>query len=97
MKNGTTAKSKRAKPAPDAPAKKGRKRSPPSSGFARWLDNLVDKKGNPIPLETVAEEVGISASSLYQIRRGEQGVSLATASALIEYSKGALTLADFSA
>jgi DNA-binding XRE family transcriptional regulator len=94
MKNSPTAK-RRPTPAPDAPAKKGRKRSPAATGFARWLDQLRDKKGAPIPLETVAEDVGISASSLYQIRRGDQGVSLVTAAKLIAYSKNKLTLADF--
>lgn len=73
------------------PAKKGRKRATAATGFAKWLDDQTTT------IDDIAAAVGISPSSLYQIRRGEQGVSLATASKLIKYSDDKLTLADFTA
>lgn len=80
-----------AEPAVLPPAKKGRKRAEAATGFARWLD---DQK---VSIDEIAAAVGISSSSLYQIRRGEQGVSLATATKLIVYSGNVLTLNDFTA
>jgi hypothetical protein len=65
----------------------GRKRLAPTSGFARWLDNRK--------LADVSTAVGLSESSLYQIRRGEQGLSMDKLEKLVAYAGGVLTLADF--
>lgn len=75
-------------PKPKERQKTGRKRRGAESAVARWIDS------RPESMDVTAKAIGISTSSLYQIRRGTQGVSLATAQRMIEYSEGALTLED---
>lgn len=76
-----------ARPLPPPPKRGGRKRSEASTPFARWLDAQ--------DLDKVADAVGISKSSLYQIRRGDQGVSMATVRKLVDYARGELTADSF--
>lgn len=80
-----------------APAAKGRPRGEAAdTEFARWLDRVTAPTAEARKtIPEIAAAVGLAPNSLWSIRRGRQGVSLAVVSKLIEYSGGELTVESF--
>jgi hypothetical protein len=71
------------------PKRTGRRFAVANTAFSTWLEGSGKSAGQ------VAKEAGISLSSVYGIRKGNQQVSLETARALIRVSDGALTYESF--